>query len=482
MLPFAVTGPSGVVWRTERFFADAADLNASMRPLRRILGVGFGLAMVFGGCVGVGILRLPATLAGALGNAHLIVLFWIAGGLYALLGAVSMAELAAMLPLAGGFYVYARRAFGDGFGFIVGCSDYLNSTAALGYASITAATFAAALWPELAGHARLVAVSILLAFTALQWVGLRFGSTLTRIISAAVGLMLLALVVACFATPQSLPPEAPLPMTAATLPFASTAMAIALVTALRAVMVTYDGWYSPIYLAEETTDPGRMLPRALIGGTVLVAVLYVLINVAILKVLPLDALAASALPAADAARLVLPRGGAQLVTVISLATVLSLINAILLMMPRILFAFARDGLISAKVASVSAGGSPRVALAVSSAAAIALVLSGSFEQIVALAAVAFLFCYAASYAALIVLRRREPELPRPYRAFGYPVSTAVMLLGCSGLLLAAVLDDPRSGLEAALLLFGCAALYAWLARRRHGGVPAAGAGAQFPPG
>ena len=205
-----------------------------------------------------------------------------------------------------------------------------------------------------------------------------------------------------------------------------------------------------------------------------------LINVAILRVLPLPALAASQLPAADAARLVLPRGGAEFVTAIALATVLSLINAILLMNPRILFAFARDGLITPKAAAVSAGGSPRAALALSSGAAIALVLSGSFEQIVALAAVAFLICYAAVYAALIVLRHREPELPRPYRAFGYPLSTAVMLLGCLGLLVAAVLEDPRSGIEAALLLIACAALYAWLARRRRRGAVAAGA--STPPG
>ena len=198
----------------------------------------------------------PRRSPGALGDAHLILLFWIFGGLYALLGAVSMAELAAMLPLAGGFYVYARRAFGDGFGFLVGCSDYLNGTAALAYVAITAATFAAALWPALAAHVQLGAVSVLLAFTAFQWVGLRFGSTLTRIISASVGLMMLSLVAACFAMSSAHAPSAPLPMTAATLPLASLPMAVALVTALRAVLVTFDGWYSPIYLAEETTDPG----------------------------------------------------------------------------------------------------------------------------------------------------------------------------------------------------------------------------------
>src|SRR6202789_4044302 len=111
------------------------------RPLRRILGVGFGLAMVFGGTVGVGILRLPGTLAAALGDSRLIILFWIVGGLYSLLGAVAVAELAAMLPEAGGFYVYARRAFGNGPGFVVGWRDWVNQVAWLAYGARSAAVF-----------------------------------------------------------------------------------------------------------------------------------------------------------------------------------------------------------------------------------------------------------------------------------------------------------------------------------------------------
>src|ERR1700704_2138339 len=117
------------------------------RPLRRILGLGFGLAMVFGGAVGAGILRLPGTLAAALGDARLIVLFWIIGGVYALLGAVAVAELAAMMPSAGGFYVYARRAFGDRGGFIIGWTDWIVGSSALAFQAIAAAAFLGALWP-----------------------------------------------------------------------------------------------------------------------------------------------------------------------------------------------------------------------------------------------------------------------------------------------------------------------------------------------
>ncbi|HEY1312437.1 MAG TPA: amino acid permease, partial [Steroidobacteraceae bacterium] len=168
------------------------------RPLTRILGLGFGLAMVFGGTVATGILRLPGTLAAALGDSRLIVLFWIVGGIYSLLGAVAVAELAAMLPQAGGFYVYAKRAFGNGAGFAVGWSDWVNSVATIAYAALTSAEFIGVLWPTAAAAPRAIAIGVLCVFTILHWTGLRIGSGLTRLISLAVGLMMMVLVVGCF--------------------------------------------------------------------------------------------------------------------------------------------------------------------------------------------------------------------------------------------------------------------------------------------
>ncbi len=424
--------------------------------------------MVFGGTVGTGILRLPGTLAAALGDSRLIVLFWIFGGVYALLGAVAVAELAAMLPEAGGFYVYARRAFGNGAGFVVGWSDWVNQIAAIAYASLTAAVFIGQLWPAIADNPRAIALGVAVMFTALHWAGLRLGSTMTRIISLTVGLMMLVLVIACFIAAPVAASTAPPPASSAiSLPLLSFGMLTAVVTALRNVFVTYDGWYSPIYMSEESTEPTLTLPRAIIGGTVLVAAMYVIINIAILRVLPLPVLAASALPAADAARVVLPRGGDVLVTVISLMTVLSLVNATFLMAPRILLAIGRDGFFTQKATLVSVGGTPRVALAFTGLGVAALILTGTFEQIIAIAAVLFLLNYVSAYTALMVLRRKEPATPRPYLAFGYPFTTAIALAGCVLLWIAAIAEDRRSALFAGLLLIGCAPVYAWLARRRR---------------
>jgi APA family basic amino acid/polyamine antiporter len=277
------------------------------RPLRRILGLGFGLAIVFGTMVGVGILRLPGTVAAALGDRSLIMAAWVLGGALSLMGAVAVAELAAMLPECGGFRVYARRAFGEGVGFAVGWVDWLGYVAGLSYGSVTAVTFLGMIWPPALEHPRAFAISIIVAYTCLHWLGLRVGSTVMGLVATAIGLLLLILVVGCFlVTPAT---ETTLAQHVATLtPATSTGMMFALVVALRAIMTAYDGWYAPIYLAEENTDAAKTLPRAIIGGAVLVVLLYLAINLAFLHVLPISVLASSTLPAADAARLVLPRG------------------------------------------------------------------------------------------------------------------------------------------------------------------------------
>ena len=443
------------------------------RPLQRILGVGFGLAIGVGGTVGVGILRLPGTVAMSLGDSRLIIAFWILGGLYAMLGAVSVAELAALFPQAGGFRVYARQAFGDGAGFTIGWCDWLCLISSLAYGAIAASTFLGSLWPLAAAHAQLTAIGIVGILTLMHTFGIRMGSTLTNIISLTIGLMLTSLVIGCFFVPPvSAAAAAPLSGAAASLPWMSGSMLVAVVTALRAVLVTYDGWYSPIYLAEENTDPTRTLPRAIIGGAVLVTGLYVAVNFALLRVLPLSVLARSPLPAADAARAILPNGGVQFVTLISLATALSLINASLLMAPRILFGLARDGHLFAAATSVSRSGTPRPALVICFVATIALILTGTFEQITSLAAVLFLLCYISAYAAVIRLRKTQPHLPRPYRAFGYPVATGIALLGSTLFLVAAVAEDSRSAWIAAAFLVFLAIAYRWLRRLRRSQKPA----------
>jgi basic amino acid/polyamine antiporter, APA family len=443
-------------------------MTPQTRPLRKILGLGFGLALAFGTTIGVGILRLPGMVAEHLGDHTLIMAFWLIGGLYALLGAMAVAELAAMLPETGGFRVYANRAYGGGVGFAIGWCDWLQNVSSLAYVSITVVTFLGVLWPPLAAHPTALAIGIIAAFTAVHWVGLRLGSTVTSIISVAIALMMMTLVICCFViAPEAPRPAEPLPDTAASLPLLSMAMIFAVVPALRAVLTAYDGWYSPIYMAEENTNPVKTLPRAIIGGTLLVAALYLLINLALLHALPLEVLAGSELPAADAARIMFPNGGAELVTIISIFTMLSLANNILLSSPRILFAIGRDGLLTEKAAAVSAGGTPRIALALTSIMVVVVMLSGTFEQVIAMYSVLFLLCYTSAFLALFVLRIREPDLPRPFKVFAWPLSTGIVLLGSVVFLVVAIMEDPRSGVIAGALLAACFPVYVWLERRRR---------------
>ena len=439
----------------------------SARPLRRILGLGFGLALAFGTMVGVGILRLPGVVAAAAGSPALIVVCWSLGGLYALMGAVSVSELAAMYPEAGGFRVYARRAFGDRAGFVVGWIDWLANAAVLAYAAVSAVEFAGTLWPAVTQYESLAAIAILGVFTAMHSAGLRMGSTITSALSVAIGVSLLVLVVGCWVAPAARPAG----LVASPAHLFSAAALLALVPAIRAILTAYDGWYAPIYTAEESVDASRTLPRAIIGATLLVVVLYLTLNVALLRVLPVRELAASKLPVAAAAQAVLPRGSAALMTALSILITLSLINSNAITGPRVLFSMAREGWVSSRAAAVSRGGTPHVALAMTTLTSAAMILTGGFNQLIALFAVLILLYYVAAFLAVFALRRRAPEAPRPYRAFGYPVSTAVVLAGSMSFLVAAIVQDWRSGVTALLFLSACVPAYAFASRSRRARMP-----------
>lgn len=433
--------------------------------LTRILGLGFDVAVIFGGTVGVGILRLPGTIAGQLGSFSLIMLVWVLGGCYALLGALSVAELGAAMPQAGGFYIYSKRAFGTPVGFAVGWADWLNNCAVVAYAAVAASEYIAALVPSIESWQTSIALALLFLFCALHWTGLRLSSSIQQLTSSVTAITFLLLAAACLLHPAQ--------TNVSTLPLGVAGHGgllktlVPLVAALRAIVVTYDGWYEAIYFTEEDTDAAKHLPRAMLGGVVLVLGLYLLMNLAFLHVLSIPALAASKLPAADAARIVFPAWSGWFVTVLSLLTLLSLMNAVLLGAPRILLAIGRDGLFTERAARVGPGGTPRVALLLSAATTAILIASGSFEVIIAVAAILVAAMYCANYIAVIVLRLREPDMVRPFRAWGYPVTTVLVLAASLAFLAAAIHDDPASAYRAVALLAMAAPAYAWMRWRQR---------------
>jgi len=305
-----------------------------------------------------------------------------------------------------------------------------------------------------------VALALVFLFCALHWTGLRLSSSIQELTSSITAVTFLLLAAACLVHPVRA--NAVVVSAGFTRGSGLLQMLAPVVAALRAIAVTYDGWYESIYFTEEDTDVSKHLPKAMIGGVLIVTGLYLLMNLAFLHVLSIPVLSVSKLPAADAARIVFPAWGGSFVTVLSLLTLLSLISAVLLGAPRILLAIGRDGLFTERAARVGAGGTPRVALLLSAAAAATLIASGTFENIIAVAAILIAVIYCVNYIAVITLRIREPKMVRPFRAWGYPVTTVLVLVGSLLFLVAAVDDDPRSAAWAAALLAAAVPLYTWM--------------------
>jgi APA family basic amino acid/polyamine antiporter len=239
---------------------------------------------------------------------------------------------------------------------------------------------------------------------------------------------------------------------------------VGLVVALQSVVITYGGWQSALYFTEEDRDPRRNLPRSMIGGVLSVLVIYLLVNLALLSVLPVADLARSTLPAADAAKAIFGGRGAQIITLLSLVSLPPLVNAIMMIGTRILFAMGRDRLLWAAAGGVNERGAPVVATAVTTAVAAVLIGSGTFQTLVAVASFFLAVNYCVSCLALITLRQREPLMERPFRAWGYPWSVGIVLLGAAAFLIGVLLGDTRTALIAIGLL-AVGLLWRWWASR-----------------
>lgn len=432
--------------------ADTGHAGTS-HHLLRILGVGFGLAIVIGGTVGVGILRSPGPITEQLGSVWLIMFAWVLGGVYALLGANYLCELATMVPKAGGYFVYAHRAYGSFGGFVVGWSDFIYNNLALAYIAVVFGEYSVSLFGmEFPGARVLISVSVLLLLSLLNWIGLRSGSATQKVTSILKCLALIGFVVACFVyggqTGQA-SSISTLSTVSASTPLATI---VAFVLAFQLVLGTYDGWHSGIYFTEEDTNPGQNVPRAMFGGIALIVAIYLLVNAALLYVLPLSQLAGSKFAGGDAISVIFGSVGGQIVTILALLSLIGILNALLMMCPRMLLALGREGLFTSKATEVNAGGTPVFALAFTVTAAIIFSMVGTFEMLMAVSQFFAVVITILLIVSLYVLRRREPELARPYRAKGYPIAPAIMLFCAVLLFFGYIYSNPYPSLYALALL------------------------------
>ncbi|HKR61894.1 MAG TPA: APC family permease [Pyrinomonadaceae bacterium] len=415
--------------------------------LLRVLGIGFGLAVIIGNTIGAGIFRTPGDIAELLPNNWLFLSVWLIGGLYALLGAIQIAELGTMLPRSGGQYVFARHALGEYAGFIVGWSDWISTCGSTAAVSLVVGEFMGALFPALAGKAVIIAVAVAILFAVLQWRGVVWGSSVQNVTSLMKALAFVTLIIAAFVWGGTSAGSA------APIRTAEVTLFAAFILALQAVIYTYDGWTGVIYFSEEVEVPSRNVPRALFGGVLSVIAIYLLVNLALLYVLPIGKIAGQDFAAGAAATVIFGRYGDTVFRTLTIVSMLSAINAYHLMSTRVLFAMSRDGLFTKKAAAVSEGGTPQVALLLSATVALIIILFGqTFRTVITILAFFFVANYALSFISVFVLRRREPDRERPYRAWGYPVTTALALLGSILFLIGAVMSDTRNSVYALLLL------------------------------
>jgi len=427
------------------------------RRLRQALGVGFGVAVGVGSMIGAGILRAPADVAARLPSPWLFIGVWVVGGLYALLGANALAELATMIPRSGGQYVFAQRAFGAYAGFVVGWSDWLSTSASVAAISLVFAEAATALAGLPARATAPLGIAAVVVASLVLGRGVTESDRTQRLTSALKAVALLALVLACLLVAHA-------PAAAAPPRPAGGIGAAAFVLALQGVIYAYDGWTGVMYFSEEVRDAGRQIPRAAFGGVLAVIALYVSINAAFLAVLPLDAMARSALPAADVARALAGARGAGLVRALVVVVLPSAIVANTLLGSRVAYALGRDGGAPAGLARVSAAGVPTWGLAVTALAAVLFAATGTFERVIDVCAFLFVASYVVSFAAVFVLRRREPDTPRPYRAWMHPWTTGFVLAGSITFLVGVVVADTRGALLALGLVAVSPPIF-WLLRR-----------------
>src|SRR6266852_3604742 len=433
-----------------------------MTTYARRLGLFSGTMAVVGGIIGGGIFRTPATVAERLGTPQAVLFAWVLGGAVALIGAFCWGELGQRRPRAGGGYVYLRETFGPLSAFLYGWTLVLIiATGAIAAVAVTFADYTLALVGLPHRFSVPLALSAIVVLAAINYVGVR-PAAITQNIFTVLKLTALAVLIGAgiFFTAPSPPLAAPSPPPH----FA------ALGTALVPILFTYGGWQQTNFIAEEIIEPERNLPRALVLGVTIVVTVYLLTNLAYLRVLGQEGLAASTAPAADTMKAVLgPAGGKIIAAGIALST-FGFLNLVILVTPRVLQAMAADGVFFRRFAILHpAYQTPTAAIVALATFAVALTLTGTFGQLVDYVTFGDWIFFGLTAAALFVYRSREQgagsPLPAPFRVPGYPVTPTLFVLAAAFVVFSAIVSNPRNAaIGAGLIGLGIPAFLYWRSR------------------
>jgi len=450
--------------------------------LKRVLGIWSAASIVVGTVIGSAIFLVPTDMVKAVGSPFMVFVVWIFGGLLSLFGALSYAELAAALPEAGGEYVYLREAYGPLWGFLYGWTQlWVAKSGSIATLATGFFIYLANFRPELNGvwatiplplgeggqpleirYGQLLAMLVIGVLAVINYFGVKVGGDVQVAVTLVKVGLIIAIIVIGLGTGHGSVSNY---QTSVPAPGNITGFFAALVAALWA----YDGWNNVSMVASEIREPQRNLPRALILGTLAVIGIYLLANLAYFYVLSAGDVASSERVAAETMRRVLGGPGANAVSIAAMISIFAALNGSILSGSRVPFAMARDRLFFRSVAAVHPQHrTPSVSILLLSAWGALLVISGRYSQLYTYVIFASVILYGMATAAVIVLRFKRPDMPRPYRTIGYPYVPMVFVLGITCLVVSTLLKSPRESLMGlGLVALGIPFYFYW---RKRGAV------------
>lgn len=428
--------------------------------LPRKLGLLDSISIVIGLVIGAGIFLVPNLIAREMKSAPAILAVWIFAGVVSFFGSLACAELGTMLPSTGGQYVFLREAYGPLVGFLCGWSMFLVArTAQVAWLAVTLAVFVSYFVPLSATASKLLGIAAIAMFTWINYRGVTAGAMVQKIFTLAKVAGLLVIIGSAFLFGSKAAPG----VTTLDPGFSLSSFGVALI----ACVLAYDGWVQLTFVAGEIRNPQRNVLLALALGSLACIAIYLMANVAYLRVLSIPEIASSEHVGASVAERVLGAAGGKLVAGIILMSIIGTLNGCFLTSPRISFAQARDGLFFQRFAEVHPRyQTPSFAIIAQGVWAAALLISGSYESLLDYAMFAIWLSYGVMVAGVIVLRKKQPDLPRPYRMWGYPVTAILFLAITFWFLVNMVVTRPLPSLAALLLIAsGVPAYLLWMRYR-----------------
>jgi len=430
--------------------------------LLRALGWWETTSIAMGIMIGTAIFIVPAEVTRYVGSPAAALGVWTAGGLLSLFGALSFAEMAAMMPQAGGQYVYLREAYGSLVSFLCGWAFFLAaqgggiSVLAVGFAEYLGEFFRMTPWQQKAA-----AATAIFLFTIINYRGVKEGGRVQSLLTGVKVGAIVALIILGFVLVRGVDAE-PGPLATRSGGGFVASFGVALVGVLWA----FEGWNTCTFAAGEVKNPQRDLPLALILGTMAVIALYLALNLVYYRVLTLQEVTHSTRVGADAAVRIFGRVGAQFVSLLIIISTLGSLNGSILAAPRVYYAMAKDGLFFRWCADIHPQyHTPHWALIVQGIWAVLLVLMGTYEELFTFVVFAGWVFYALTGYAVIVLRRKLPDLPRPYRVFGYPWVPMAFVLASVWFIVNTLIEKPmESGFGVLMVALGVPVYLFWKRR------------------